>query len=40
MLGVVVKCDVANTTIITLAESFSCFTSEECSLLREPHAIR
>ena len=39
VLGVVHKIDVANTTIITLAESFSWFTSEECSSLREPRAI-
>jgi 5S rRNA maturation endonuclease (ribonuclease M5) len=40
VLGVVVKFDVANTTIITLAERFSWFTSDECSSLREPPAIR
>ena len=40
VLGVVDKLELAKTTIITLAESFSWFTSEECSSLREPRGIR
>ena len=40
VLGVVDKLELAKTTIITLAEGFSWFTSEECSSLREPRAIR
>ncbi|MGA7527250.1 MAG: hypothetical protein WBW11_08470, partial [Pseudolabrys sp.] len=40
VLGVVDKLDVAKTTIITLAESFSWFTTKECSSLRQTRSLQ